>query len=332
MQHISQPQTPVFLNRFPLLQTGDLDEARSCVAQKFCDHRLEQMGRRRGLAVTHNHVAGQNVSLNYLHYGADVSIDPGQLRSFYLLQIPLSGQSSVTHRGEEVLADAATATLLNPDRDTRMIWQGECRKLILQISKSHLHTVAESLSGAPLPGPVRFDARVDLRSPDGARLKRMVLACATATDRGDLRLGTGHGHDLKAEMDLAHALLTLHSSNISHILDQADTGPTPRALRRAVDFIHAKLAEPITLSNIAAEAGVNVRTLQNGFRQRYDLTPMQYLKNARLDAAHYRLNTRQDRPSVTQVAFDCGFSHLGRFSRDYQNRFGALPSQRAPLN
>lgn len=330
MTRVSRPKTSGFLNRFPLLQTGDLDEARSCVAQKFCDHRLERAGRSRSLAVTHNHVAGRDISLNYLHYGGDVSIDPGQLGSFYLLQIPLSGSSSVTHRGEEVESDAAAATLLNPDRDTRMRWQADCRKLILQVGKSHLQAVAESLSGAPLPGPVRFDTRVDLRSPNGVRLKRMVLACAAATDRGDLHLGNGQSRDLKAEMDLAYALLTLQRSNVSHILEQSDTGPTPRALRLAVDYIHANLAEPITLNDIAAEAGVNVRTLQKGFRQRYGLTPMQYLRNARLDAAHYQLAIRRDRPSITQVAFGSGFSHLGRFSRDYKQRFGVLPSHSVP--
>ncbi|MES0864274.1 AraC family transcriptional regulator [Ruegeria sp. SCPT10] len=329
MARTSHQKTSGLLNRFPLFQTGDLDEARSCVAQKFCDHRLEQLGRCRTLAVTHNHVAGREVSLNYLHYGADVQIDPGLLRSFYLLQIPLSGHSNVIHRGEEVLSDASIATLLNPDRETQMTWQGECRKLILQISKSHLQAVAESLSGAPLPGPVRFDTRVDLRSANGIRLKRIVQACAAATDRGDLSLGDGNGTDLKVEMDLAQALLTLQRSNISHILDKADTGPTPRALRLAVEYIHANLAEPITLNDIATVAGVNVRTLQKGFRQRYDLTPMQYLRNARLDAAHYQLIVRQNEPSVTQAAFGNGFSHLGRFSRDYKRRFGVLPSQRA---
>ncbi len=330
MTRASQLRPDGFLNRFPLLRTGDLDEARSCVAQKFCDHRLERTGRSRALAMTHNHVAGRDVSLNYLHYGADVRIDPGMLRSFYLLQIPILGRSSVTHRGEEVLADASAATLLNPDRKTRMMWQADCRKLILQISKTHLQSVAESLSGAPLPGPVRFDARVDLKSQNGARLKRIVLACTHAIDRRSLRLGAGQSSDLRVEMDLAHALLTLQRSNVSHILERADAGPTPSALRLAVDYIHANLSEPITLADIAAQAGVNIRTLQKGFRRRYNLTPMQYLRNVRLDAAHYQLSVRRDGPSITQAAFGSGFSHLGRFSRDYKKRFGVLPSQVAP--
>ena len=29
--------------------------------------------------------------------------------------------------------------------------------------------------------------------------------------------------------------------------------------------------------------------------------------------------------TVTTIAIDCGFVHLGEFSRDYRNRFGETP-------
>jgi transcriptional regulator GlxA family with amidase domain len=87
------------------------------------------------------------------------------------------------------------------------------------------------------------------------------------------------------------------------------------------------LAEPIRLAEIARHAGVNVRTLQKGFQRHFGQTPMNILRNARLDAAHYHLTVRRDAPSVTDVAFSNGFSHLGRFARDYRNRFGHSPSQ-----
>lgn len=309
----------------PLLRTADLDEARHGVTSKFCDHRLE-LTASTPLFVRHNHVAGRAVSLNYLHYGADVRIDPGMLGGFYLLQIPLSGGALIDHRGAEVSASASTATLLNPDREARMRWSGACRKLLVQIDKDHLSGIAEAMTGAPLPGPVRFDPEVRLGTANGQRLKHLVMSCVWACEQEKL-FQTGSAQDERIEHDLAEALLTLQPSNISHILARRTREPLPRDIRRAVDFIHAHLCDPITSSDIARAAGINVRTLQIGILRTFGTSPTRFVRDARLDAAHYQLSARVDPPSVTTAAYANGFSHLGRFSRDYKARFGHLPSE-----
>lgn len=322
------PNPALYLPGHPLLRTTDLDEARDRVAQKFCDHRLTMVGSGAGFDVCHNHVMGQNMSVNYLDYGADVHIDPGMLGTFYLLQIPLVGQAIVAHRGVEVLADASTATILNPDRATWMQWHAGCRKLLLQIDKTHMERVAEQLIGHALPGPIRFDPGIDLAQGLGRNLRQMVITAARAAESGALFGPVMTGSDMRVEFDLAAALLTGQASNIHHIVQQADHGALPRDLRRAMDFICANLSEPIQLSDIARQAGVNIRTLQKGFIRSFGLTPMQVLRNARLDSAHYQLLARADPPSVTTAAFSNGFSHLGRFSQVYKARFGHLPSHR----
>ncbi|MAA96771.1 MAG: AraC family transcriptional regulator [Stappia sp.] len=321
------PQREYFAGH-PVLRTSDLDEARHRIGQTFCDHRLDVHGSRADLAVRHNAVRGLDMSINYLAYGPRVTVDPGLLGSFYLFHIPLAGQARVRHRGEEMTATPARAAILNPDRTARLDWGEGCSKLLLQIDRVHLEKVARALVGAPLPGPIRFDMSVDLTSDAGRRLHRIVTACAEAVENGELFRQPLGGSDLRAEYDLAHALLTLQPSNVSHIIERADHQARPRTIRLALDYIHANLGEPITLADIAAAAGINVRTLQKGFQRLFGLTPMQVLRNARLDAAHYQLIVHKDPPSVSEAAWSCGFSHLGRFSRDYKERFGHSPSER----
>lgn len=324
MEHMHATE---FLASHPLLRTRDLDEARHCVTEKFCDHRLFMSSTVDQLSVRHNHVAGHHLSVNYLHYGADVQIDPGLLEDFYLLQVPLCGSALVHHRGKEIAASPATATLLNPDRETTMTWHGDCRKLLLQIDKSYLQRTAEEMLGAPIPGPIRFDPLVDLTQISGNMIRKMVIHTARLAEAGRL---FGHAHavqDIWAEADLVTNLLTLQHSNISHMLAHSDQQAMPAGIKRALAYIHANLSEPIRLVDIAANAQMNVRTLQKGFQREIGVTPMQALQNARLDAAHYQLTVRQNKPSVTDVAFSNGFSHLGRFSRAYKDRFGHLPSQ-----
>lgn len=329
------PQTPLpakeYFAQNPVLRTRDMDEARHVIAGKLCDHKLELVGRHTDFSVRHNAVSGQNISVNYLCYGTDVTVDPGRLGSFYLVQIPLSGRAQIKHRGEEMTATTRMGTILNPDRGALLHWGRDCSKLLLQIDKKHLESVARSITGAPLPGPIRFAMQVDLTKGPGRRLKRIVMACAQAIENGDLfgsQFG-GHlvGRDFRAEQDVAHALLTLQPSNISHIIERSDRRANPREIRMALDYIHANLSETITLSDIARSARMNVRTLQKGFQRIYGQTPMQVLRNARLDTTRYHLLARQSAPSVSEAAYSCGFSHLGRFSHYYKQRFGQLPSE-----
>ncbi len=321
------PDAHEFLGAHRLFQTKSVEEARQAVARKFCDHRLELSKGEGGVAVRHNHVAGQATSLNFMTYGSDVMIDPGALQSFYLVQVPLTGRAHIHHRRVEVVADAATATVLNPDRETRMHWSHDCTKLLLQIDKTHLECVAESLIGRELPGPVRFHPAMNLENHGGRVIRRLIVACARAVDEGEIFQGEDRNRTCHIENDLALALLIHQRNNISHIIEGASDEIMPRAMRRALDYIHANLVNPIDLTQIARAAEVNVRTLQMGFRAKFGLSPMRYLKNARLDLAHYLLAANDDPVSVTEAAFSSGFSHLGRFSRDYKHRFGCVPSR-----
>lgn len=309
------------------LRTESVEQARRAVAQKFCDHKLELRSGGKGVRVRHNHVAGRATSLNYMTYGSDVLIDPGALKSFYLVQVPLSGQALVHHRKADVVSDASTATVLNPDRETQMHWSHDCEKLLLQIDKDHLERVCKSLIGRDLPGPIRFHPAIDLDAQGGQVIRRMLIACAQAVDEGSLFHQGSSARTHLVENELALALLSYQRNNVSHMIENAREEIMPRALRRAMEFIHANLVECIDLSQIAEAAEVNIRTLQMGFRQKMGLTPMQYLKNARLDHAHYLLSAKVEPLSVTQAAFSSGFSHLGRFSREYKHRFGCAPSQ-----
>ncbi|MCV6591581.1 MAG: AraC family transcriptional regulator [Silicimonas sp.] len=316
------------LRRFNVLHSPDLDEARAAVARRYCDHRLDLVSGRR-IDVVHNHVRGGRVSVNVLGYGAEVAINPGELRAFYLLQLPLQGAARIAHRGEEIDANPFCGTLLNPDRPTRMVWADACRKLMVQIDAAYLNRVAAEEIGAALPGRVRFDPKVPLAGDPGRRIRALSLFAARAFDTGRVSPG---GQDLalmSLERQLALSFLRDQPSNVSHLLAAARPGCSEAHLKRAVAFIHDQAHENLGLEDIAAAAGVHPRTLQTAFRKSLGVTPIQFLRDVRLDRARFHLMRRHNRASVSEIAYDCGYSHLGRFSRDFKTRFGHAPSQTA---
>lgn len=78
---------------------------------------------------------------------------------------------------------------------------------------------------------------------------------------------------------------------------------------------------------MALAAGVSQKTLEHVFLEQLGMTPARYLKIARLNMAHRRLREGEpEKSSVTEIALRCGFSHPGRFSSEYRQLFGELPS------
>lgn len=129
---------------------------------------------------------------------------------------------------------------------------------------------------------------------------------------------------------LVHAVVEVFPNTTT--TGYAPGGPgrvTSVIVRRAVEFIEANADRPLTLSDIAAAAGVGPRGLQHAFRRQQDVTPMGYLRRVRLRRAHDEL--RQADPSsgatVASVAARYGFGHPGRFSQAYAQAFGQLPRE-----
>lgn len=316
------------LSAHPLFHTGDIDRARVNVARKFCAHDLTPGRGHHGFEARHNHVAGHSLSLNYLSYGCEVSINPGELEHFYLIQLPLEGWAEVRNGRGEVAANPLCASVLNPTRETRMTWHAGCRKLLLQIDREALQAQAEILLGRRLAEAVVFDPRVDLSSPALRRwAASLISAVSLAQNRGAFG-DSPHPHQDRLEEELILGFLCHQPSTISHGLEIAEgQGLAPHQLRRAVDFIKANLGDPLTLAQIAAEAGCSLRGLQMGFKRHYHCTPMQFLTRERLNHAHYLLQSLPPDHRVSAVAFDAGFSHLGRFSIAYRAAFGCSPRE-----
>jgi adenylate cyclase len=102
----------------------------------------------------------------------------------------------------------------------------------------------------------------------------------------------------------------------------------PRDVVRVLDWTRAHLHEPIRLGELARIAGVPPRTLETHFMRFLGVTPLGWVRQARLTHARRTLLSSDGGVSVTDVAVRCGFaSQLGRFASEYGRRFGELPSE-----
>ncbi|WP_173390980.1 helix-turn-helix domain-containing protein [Actinomadura litoris] len=106
--------------------------------------------------------------------------------------------------------------------------------------------------------------------------------------------------------------------------------PAPPTVDRIWAYIEANFAAPIGVGDIAAGAGLGVRQLQITCKAHFGLSPLQLLREVRLQLAHHLLAHRKRAPStgaITQVAESVGYTDLTRFGLHYRRRFGEPPSQ-----
>lgn len=102
-------------------------------------------------------------------------------------------------------------------------------------------------------------------------------------------------------------------------------GPLSRDVKKAIDLFQASPAGAWTVDDLAASCGVPRRTLERHFKRYVNQGPVEFLRTVRLDRARLKLLTAQPETTVTDIAVQCGFNHLGRFAAWYRERFGESP-------
>jgi len=129
------------------------------------------------------------------------------------------------------------------------------------------------------------------------------------------------------EFEIVSALIEALPNNAQG----ASSPPDPRtrrvALRRAVEFIKDKADEPPSVAEVCRAAGSSWRTLNYAFRERFGVTPKQYLQAVRLQGVRRQLSRPGGQTSVFDAAGDWGFWHMGKFAAEYRRQFGESPSK-----
>jgi AraC family transcriptional regulator len=105
----------------------------------------------------------------------------------------------------------------------------------------------------------------------------------------------------------------------------------PRWLDQALDLLHSRFSEPLTLEGIAAAVGVHPGHLASVFRQHHHCTVGEHLRRLRVEFVCSEL-ARSD-TSLAEVALAAGFADQSHLTRTFKRLTGTTPAQfRALVN
>ena len=95
-------------------------------------------------------------------------------------------------------------------------------------------------------------------------------------------------------------------------------------------YILKHYSEPITLSDIASSCNISNNECLSCFKKVINISPIQYLKNYRLQKASELLSKGQ--MSIREISEQCGFQDHSYFAKSFKQQFHMTPLQYRHLN
>ncbi|MGF9663329.1 AraC family transcriptional regulator [Arthrobacter crystallopoietes] len=318
---VPAPPPPThLLAAHPLLRSDDPAQIRSAVNDLTADdHRLTlHQGRR--LDGTVNGLRVGDLSMVLVAYGAQLTVQSPPSGRRVLLVFPL-GPMLVECGGHTWMA--STPFALSSERATLMEPDPVKGALVGSVDVAAIEGSVAGCFGAPLNAPLALTGDKPLQLAAAGYVTSSWLGACQQFDAEASDTLTGRA--LSASL-LSSAVVGLAPHLQLASGKQQPSGPS--YLREARGFVEQRYAEPLTVERIAAAVRISPRQLQAVFTEHLGSPPSQLLRNIRLDRARELLSDRgaAEQTTVATAATRVGFTHLGRFSAYYTQRFGESPS------
>ena len=326
------------LGRHPLYSTISPDVARSrlvqtllpsesCTSINSHGYDLQIGASPSQFGCVHNSFDFNGVSVNAIAYQTPVSFinlyNPGNDINLVLV---LEGYCKVELASAQFLVKKNELFVINRGQTITAHTSPNFQEIVLRISGTSIDAAVTELIDRPVAIPLCFESCPAHFEGASYPLVRFVNFICTEIDQCD-HLFRSRSLSRNYERTLVSLILTLIPHNYSDWISHEVLPPTPYYVSRAEKYIRNNFHLPITLIEVAAEAGVQPRTLQRGFRLFRRLTPIMFLKECRLQHARSQLQDPQyAHIPIADVARAAGFDHPSKFSSAYKDRFKELPS------
>src|SRR5271169_68305 len=312
------------LDGFPFIRTTDVDEMREAIAKTHGDNKLQLRRGAEGFHACGNRRVLRNIVLSYATFGAAVNQEFPAFTGF-AQQFRIRGSSEILVGREPVQLAPYQSHIVSPGTTIKVTHSHDLEHFVLKIDRDALLNKWRALTGRQPRGDLKFEPVADSRTPESTYLRRLFMFLVDQLGSSERSIPPLALAEL--EQSVIVSFLSANRHDESHLLDRKPVGTAPWQVRRVEEYIEAHWDQPITVEALAVATGASARSIFHFFKASRGYAPMVFVKQVRLRHARHMLMMPDETTSVTSVAFDCGFTNLSHFAKNYGKCFGELPSE-----
>lgn len=236
----------------------------------------------------------------------------------YLVEIPVHHLMRVVDHRHEVEVVPGLAVVVGPSVDAFLDAPERGRVMAVEVGQRALSDMLETLLGRTVRHPVRPAGTP--RAPDREWLSIVRRIAGDDTDVAAI------GRPALEQKLLAQLLFSLDHPD-REALDAAVPNWGPHVIGRCMDYLEAYPGEQLTVSRLAAEAGLSVRALEECWLRHREMPLIADVVRVRLAGAHADLEFhRPGETTVDAIATAWGFRPR-LFPVVYELHYGHPPEQ-----
>ncbi len=195
--------------------------------------------------------------------------------------------------------------------------RGNLRFIHFYCTDQHLIQLAES-TWDKSPASLRLDEKVFFGDPQLRQIYQHFLLSAEWNDPVSKMMQSAASTMVMLHMIQHYSQLAWKAPNIKG-------GLSPHVLNRIKEKITSSMADELSLSDLAIEAGLSDYHFARMFKQSVGLAPHQFVMQCRLNhAAHLLKHTSL---SIIEISICCGFNSASHFAQQFKAKYKLTPSK-----
>jgi AraC-like DNA-binding protein len=312
--------------RKSVFASDSFSETHQRMCARFIPHQMRRLSHAGPFNAHYASLAFPSFDISLVTYSGEVCIEGPPPTHFLCLQFTLAGECLVGAGAPQHRIGPAQLHVMNADTPIYQNMLDGYAQLNIRVDRAALERTLADMTSAPAEKHISFIREpIPLDEDLSELISLLSLICESSSRPGSVL----ESEAVRLQFDRAFLAVLAGSvpNNYQSRLYERQSRAKPWYVRRAEAFMRNNLRETIGLTDIVAATGVSARTLHMGFRAHHNTSPLNYLKNLRLETVR-RCLQGTDTPvrNVTDVALEHGFNHLGKFAGDYRKRFGETPS------
>jgi AraC family transcriptional regulator len=237
----------------------------------------------------------------------------------YRVIFVLSGELNLSIDSNEPQIKSDDVVLLEPSL-TAAISGNKIETLAINLSSQMVIDCALRMRLVTSETTVIFPRRVLSHEPKLSDLGRTLASEVASQDAGrEIVIAA------LIEQLVVHLLRHHSTMRRSGELELSRVGLIDRRIRRAAEFMHARLDEELTLKDIAAASYLSPFHFSRLFKKVTGATPLAYLNGQRVARARFLL-AQTDLP-IAQIAVQVGYRTAGHFTKAFGQMTGITPRE-----